>query len=131
MSTNRSWRASLHCYNEEAIAVVMRCVAALRQRGMKTEAATHELAKRLQVSPRRVHTLFFRDGTPRVLVNEWANIRYRAGLFFLNEAARHREIADRYDAEADALLNDQLEFNWVATWDENVCSRARTAGGRR
>lgn len=112
MSDNRSWRKSYQPYTEDAIGLVRECVAVMRARGLKSDTALHDLPAIMQTSQRRVRTLFHRDGMPVVLKNEWMSLRYRVGLFFLNEAERLRELADKHEARGNDLVSGQTEFQW-------------------
>jgi hypothetical protein len=112
MSDNRSWKTSFQSNAETAIEVVRQCVSVLRSRGLKTDSALRDLAPELGVTHRRIRTLFHRDGIPVVLKNEWMQLRYRAGLFFLNEASRLRELADDHEERGNNLVSGQLEFSW-------------------
>jgi hypothetical protein len=114
MTNNLGWRRAYHSHHESAIMVVRDCVTQLRERGVKTDAALRDLAEPLGSTHRRMRTLFHRIGDPLVLIHEIQNLRYRAGLFFLNEAARHRALAAKCERVADELLADQLEFSWDA-----------------
>lgn len=123
MSDNRSWKALYQSNAEIAIETVRRCVTVLRSRGLKTDTALSDLAPILGTTNRRMRTLFHRDGIPVVLQNEWASLRYRAGLFFLNEAARLRLLADEYEAKGEALVSVQLEFSWEGPCSANGSQR--------
>lgn len=112
MSDNMSWRKTSHSYAESAISLVRECVAVLRSRGLKTDAALQDLPSIIDTTPRRVRSLFHREEGRIVLKNEWLSLRYRAGLFFLNEAARLRELADKYDERGSQLVSGQGEFDW-------------------
>jgi hypothetical protein len=115
MSGNQSWKASYQSYAEVAIEVVRECASVLRSRGLKTDTALRDLAPELGITHRRVRTLFHRDGIPVVLKNEWMQLRYRAGLLFLNEAERLRNLADRYEEKGNDLVSGQMELPWEIT----------------
>ncbi len=119
MSRPKSWKKSFQPDTELAIATVRECVKALRSRGLKTDVALVDLAQALDTTPRRVRTLFHRDGDPIVLKNEWLSLRYRAGLFFLNEAQRLRALADHYEMAGEDLVASQLEVSWEQPWSKN------------
>lgn len=123
MSDNRSWKSSYQPSTEIAMETVRKCVAVLRSRGSKTDTALRDLAPTLGTTHRRIRTLFHRDGFPVVLKNEWLSLRYRAGLFFLNEAQRLRKLADEYEEAGENLVADQLEFSWETSWAENCSQR--------
>lgn len=110
MSDNRSWRTSFQSNHESAMELIRTCVALLRSRGMKSDAAMQDLAPILGTTYRRIRTLFHRDGDPVVLKHEWLSLRYRVGLFFLNEAARLRATADEIEAAGNELVAEQMEF---------------------
>ncbi len=128
MSHDRSWYKVSQPHTETAMDTVRRCVAALRSRGLKTDTALRDLADILGTTHRRVRTLFHRDYEPVVLQNEWHALRFRAGLFFLNEAQRLRRLADRYEASGEDLISDQPEFTWEKSWDANAGSTAQQHG---
>lgn len=112
MSANHAWSKSYPSNAESAIELVRRCVAAARSWGTKTDVALHDLAPALGTTPRRIRTLFHRDREPVVLKNEWLSLRYRAGLFFLNNAVRLRELADEHEEIGNNLVSGQQEFKW-------------------
>jgi hypothetical protein len=111
MSDYKSWKRLHQSYTESAIELVRRCVTALTG-NIRTDAALHELADRLDTNHRRIRTLYHRDGTPIVLHHEWMTLRYRVGLFFLNQAAWHRAKAAEYETAGENLVADQMEFRW-------------------
>lgn len=113
MSEPMSWKHKSTSYSEPAIELVRDCVAALRATGTETKNALPDIADVLGISPRRVRCLFYRDGFPIVLKNEWLNIRQKAGLFFMNNADRLRELADKHEARGEDLVSEQQEFVWV------------------
>lgn len=115
MSDYRSWKKACQPYTEDAIGLIRECVAAMRARGLKTSTVLRDLPAVMRMSERRVRTLFHRDGIPVVLANEWQSLRYRAGLFFLNEAERLRQLADQYEARGNDLVSGQLELPWEQT----------------
>jgi hypothetical protein len=111
MSDYRSWKRTSHSNTESAIDLVRRCVTALTG-GVKTDTALRDIADALGTTHRRVRTLYHRDGTPIVLQHEWMSLRYRVGLFFLNQAAWHRAKAAEYETAGENLVADQMEFRW-------------------
>lgn len=125
MSENKSWKRNYQSYTEVAIETVRECVKVLRSRGAKTDVALRDLAPVLGTSDRRPRTLFNHDGDPIVLKNEWMQLRYRAGLLFLDEAKRLRDIADKYETagEEGLVANQQMEFRWGTAWNEKSSCR--------
>jgi hypothetical protein len=113
MSDNRSWKSSYQSNTEIAMETVRHCVNLLTK-GRKTDTALRDLAPVLGISHRRIRTLYHRDGVPVVLNGEWLSLRYRAGLFFLNEAQRFRALGDKCEAYGEDLVSTQLEFSWEA-----------------
>lgn len=119
MADNRSWRRTYPSYNESAILLVRRCVAALRRAGENTESALRHLAPELCSTHKRMRTLFYEDGTPIVTEFEWNVLRRRYGRFFLNLQMNHLELAAQCEAEANApLLDRQLSF----CWEQEICN---------
>lgn len=116
MSDYRSWKKVYRSYAEDAIDLVRRCVS-IRTGGVKTDTALRDLAGSLGTTHRRIRTLYHRDGLPVVLENEWMMLRFRVGLFLLNEAFRLRRLADAYEEEGNNLVSDQLEFSWQTDTD--------------
>lgn len=113
MADNRSWRRIYPSYNENAILLVRKCVAALRRAGQNTESALRLLAPELCSTHKRMRTLFYEDGTPIVTEFEWNVLRRRYARFFLNLQIKHLELAAQCEAEANApLLDEQLSFCW-------------------
>jgi hypothetical protein len=112
MRANMSWSKKSTSFTEPAVELVRQCVAAFRARGVETKRALPDLAPELAMSGRRVRCLFYRDGAPVVLKNEWMSLRYRAGLFLLNEAERLRQLADEYEERGNNLVSGQMEFLW-------------------
>jgi hypothetical protein len=119
MSDAKSWKHKSTNYTEVAIETVRQCIAAMRAGGQETKNAIVDIAPTLGVSRRRIRSLFYRDGFPIVLKNEWLSMRYRAGLFFLNEAQRLRTLADHYETAGENLVAEQLQFSWETKWSEN------------
>lgn len=111
-------------HTEDAISLVRECVTILRARGLKTDTALHDLPELVGTTKRRVRTLFHRDGMPVVLRNEWMNLRYRVGLFLLNEASRLRGLAEKYEERGQELVSGQQEIQWN---QQNVGSPQRRA----
>lgn len=88
-------------YAEPVIDVVRLVVAAHRQNGTKTAAALEISAPEIQIKPRRLRQLFERDRTPYVGIEEFDRALVRGAAILRGLAARQRESADRWDAEAD------------------------------
>ena len=126
MSIKMTWDKSYQSNEEGAITLVRLCIAALRSRGLKTDTALRDLPGILGISPRRVRTLFHRDYEPVVLKNEWLSLRYRVGLFFLNEAQRLRLLADDFDEAGETLVAEQMELPWEAEWQSTSGSQKRS-----
>jgi hypothetical protein len=112
MSDGRAWRKNYQSNTETVIRLIRECVSALRSRGMKTDAALQDLSPLLQTTQRRIRTLYHCDYEPVVIQYEWASLLYRAGLFFLNQAAWHRAKAAEYETAGENLVADQMEFRW-------------------
>src|SRR4051794_40693137 len=112
MERPMSWNKAFQHHTGEAIELVMDCVAVLRARGVKTPDALRDLSDIMRTSPRRMRTLFHRDGSPVVLKHEWMSLRYRAGLFFLNESVRLHALANKYEERGNELVSGQQEFQW-------------------
>jgi AraC-like DNA-binding protein len=125
MARNKHY-PSLH--TENAIAVVRDIIAALRRRGLKSEHALVDLARDLGIARKRVRTLFYRDGEPVVLSEEWHSLRLKAAALLRREAAEQRRRADETDARAYELEH-QLDF-WADTWaDQNGCASRQECDG--
>lgn len=112
-----SWK-KLHqeSYTKPAMEVVRVVVGALRARGMKTPAAVRNVAPELGITERRVCSLFYRDGDPIVLADEWHALRVRAAAMLRREVDQLRFVAERYEAQADALESAQSSL-----WGETPC----------
>jgi hypothetical protein len=120
MSTNVSWEETSHPYTEKAISLVRDLVAALRKRGTKTEFALKDLPGLVDTTPTRIKTLFYGEKDRVVLKHEWMSLRYRAGLFWLNEAARYRILAEEAEERGNDLVSSQLE---LPIWEtQNITS---------
>lgn len=119
-----SWKFLLPAHTESAIDAVRLVVAALRTRGLKSEHAIQTAAPSLGVSAKRVRTLFYRDGTPIVLADEWDALRVRAAAVLRREADKLRQKAAEYEAQADQLDRAQLSL-----WETNECQYG--AGSRK
>lgn len=130
MSGNQSWKRSLQSYHEMAISLVREAITALRESGVKTDAALAIYAEAIdspnrRFAQRRVRTLFHRDGEPIVLLDEMKALNYRTRMFFLNLAAHFRKLADKHEARGEALLSEdqkssvQMEFRWEQTCAKN------------
>ncbi len=113
-----SWKSRWQSHNENAISAVRAVVAAYRGRGVKSENALHDAAKALGSTPRRMRALFYRDGEPIVLTDEWDRLRVRAAKTLRREADELRNRADYYDAQADALEGAQGQLFGEATWSQ-------------
>lgn len=112
MSEPKSWKQKSTNFTEEAVALLRDCVSVERATGTPTKNAIPDLAPTLGLTTRRARSLFYRDGFPVVLKGEWLSLRYRAGLFLLNKAARLRQLADKYEEAGETLVADQMEFAW-------------------
>ena len=112
MSANMSWQKKHHSYTEDAIELIRECVSVLRGSGLKTDAALQDMPALFETTPRRIRSLFHREDERIVLKNEWMSLRYRGGLFFLNNAARLRELADKHEEIGNNLVSGQLELEW-------------------
>jgi hypothetical protein len=122
-----SWKKSCHSHSESAIAAVRAVVAAFRGRGLKSEDSLQRAAVALDATPRRMRALFYRDGIPIVLADEWDRLRLRAAAVLRREADELRQRADYYDAQADALEGAQLSL-WGNEWGSSKTeSRRRLA----
>lgn len=124
MSDNKSWKENSTNFTEAAIELVRDCVATMRATGARpaasgsraiaeTKNALPAIADALGLSQRRAKCLFYRDGFPVVLKNEWMNLRFKAGLFFLNNAVKLRDLADECEARGEDLVSGQQEFTWA------------------
>lgn len=130
MSGNQSWRRSLQSYHEAAIFLVREAIAALRESGVKTDAALAIYAESIdsphrRFAQRRVRTLFHHDGEPIVLLDEMKALNYRTGLFWLNLAVYFRKKAEKCEARGEALLSGdhapvQMEMVWGQTCANNA-----------
>jgi hypothetical protein len=123
----KSWKSRCHSHTESAIAAVRAVVAAYRGRGLKSEDSLQQAAAALDATPRRMRCLFYRDGIPIVLTDEWDRLRFRAAAVLRREADELRQRADYYDAQADALEGAQGSL-WGNEWSgSNSDSRRRLA----
>lgn len=130
MSDGRAWHKIYQSNTDTVIRLIRECVSALRSRGMKTDAALQDLSPLLGVTPRRIRTLYHRDYEPVVLHHEWMSLRYRAGLFFLNQAAWHRAKAAEYETAGENLVAEhQLEFRWGTECANYVERRSQRCTG--
>lgn len=106
MSESASWSKKDQVYTDGAMTTIRWCVDAMRGRGITVDNIFIDLAYRLKISPRRVRTLFRKDVIPVVRQAEWEKLRHRAGCFFLEEAARLRELAKTYDTVGTKMNSD-------------------------
>lgn len=106
MSESASWSKKDQVYTDGAMTTIRWCVDAMRGRGITVDNIFIDLAYRLKISPRRVRTLWRKDIIPVVKHTEWEKLRQRAGCFFLEEAARLRELAKTYDTVGTKMISD-------------------------
>lgn len=97
-------------YAEPAIEVLRLVVAAKRSAGHKTIAALESSAPEFDAPPRRLRHLFERDRTPYVDETEFDRMLLRGAGILRRIAARLRENADRWDAEADWMEKRQQDL---------------------
>jgi hypothetical protein len=110
-----SWKSRWHSHTESAIGAIRLVVSAYRARGLKGEDSLREAAIALDATPRRMRCLFYRDGAPIVLSDEWNRLRFRAAAALRREADELRQRADYYDSQADALEGAQASL-WGNEW---------------
>jgi hypothetical protein len=113
-------------YVEPVIGIVRDLVAALRSQGIKSTDALRDLGPILGTTHRRIRTLFHRDREPVVSKHEWMSLRYRAGLFWLNEAARYTRLAEEAEERGNELVSSQMELPWE-TQDTTSLKQRRCA----
>lgn len=122
---SKSWKKRHQQYTEEATEAIRLVVAALRCRGLKSPDALRAVATHPPITERRVRTLFYRDGEPIVLADEWHALRVRAAALLRREANAMRLKASQYEAQAEAL-----ECAQPSLWGETGCN-ANGFGDRR
>lgn len=102
-----AWKKTSHSYSEPASHVVRHLARSLRSRGTKARDALTDLGPALGITPRRARTLFYADGEPVVLVDEWTRIRAAAAGMLRREAELLRESAAEQEARAIELERQQ------------------------
>lgn len=114
-------------YTEQAITLVRDLVAALRKRGTKTQFALKDLPEIVDTTPTRVKTLFYGEKDRVVSKHEWMSLRYRAGLFWLNESVRYRKLAEEAEERGNELVSTQLELPIWETHNTTSSKQRRCA----
>lgn len=95
-------------YREYASEAVRWIVTAARWRGLRSDQAIADAAADLGLSKRRAWALFYGNGEPSVLAEQWDQIRIRAAAALRREAMKLRMRADQHEARADELDRRQL-----------------------
>lgn len=120
-----SWKFSRQSFDEPASEAVTTAVMAGRWLGDDT----HDVARAYNAAERRIRTFLYKDHRPKVLVDEWHQIRRRTSVYLRYCAERARQKAEALERKADEL--DQLEqqrLEWRASGARS-CASGRGAGG--
>lgn len=101
---------------EEAVTYIRKMVARFRRRGAKTEYALPDVAKILDITPKRAKSLFYRDGVWAVTTDEVERIVAKYSVHLDLEIALSLEYTD-------SLIAEKRQLNLGITCDYPSSSR--------